>query len=119
MKALIVDDSRVSRRILIGMLQHKCGFREIVEASDGEEALDKVRDEDFDLILMDWNMPNMQGIDAVREIRVMGRETPIIMVTSERERTHIVEAVGAGAINYLVKPFSRPPSSRRSNWSWA
>lgn len=106
MRALVVDDSGVSRKVLIGVLRHECGFDELVEADDGAKALEKVKVEDFDLILLDWNMPNMLGIDALRGIRELGKKTPVIMVTSEQERARVVEAFGAGANNYIIKPFS-------------
>ena len=60
----------------------------------------------FDVILMDWNMPNMLGIDAVKAIREKGNTTPILMVTTEGEKSNVVKAIQAGANNYLVKPFN-------------
>lgn len=107
--ALVVDDSDVIRRMLASILQERCGFEEITQAGDGAEAVDAVKGQDFDLILLDWNMPNMLGIDALKAIRGMGNKTPIIMVTSEKEGTRVVEAFDAGANNYIIKPFE--PSS--------
>lgn len=104
-KALVVDDSMVSRRILFGILQHSCDIEDVEQVSDGEEALELIKEEDFDLILLDWNMPNMQGIDVLREIRAMGMKTPVIMVTGESDKEHVVEAYEAGATNYIIKPF--------------
>lgn len=104
MHALIVDDSRVARKVLIGVLRHECGFDDLAEAGDGEEALKALETSKFDLILLDWNMPNIQGIEVLRSLREMGRKTPVIMVSSEKERAQIVEAIGAGANNYVVKP---------------
>lgn len=104
MHALVVDDSRVARKVLIGVLRHQCGFEELSEAGDGDEALKVLETAKFDLILMDWNMPNMQGIEVLRSLREMGRKVPVIMVSSEKQRAQIVEAIGAGANNYIVKP---------------
>jgi two-component system chemotaxis response regulator CheY len=104
MKALIVDDSGVMRRIIAGALG-KAGITEVVHAADGYEAVGAVIEQDFDVVLMDWNMPNMKGIDAVREIRSMGSRMPIIMVTTEAEKSRVLEAIKAGANNYVIKPF--------------
>ncbi len=106
MKALVADDSTVGRRILFGILQHDCEIAQVTQVSDGAEALKAIKDGDFDLVLLDWNMPNMQGIDVLREIREMGLKTPVIMVTGETDKAHVVEAYEAGATNYIVKPFS-------------
>jgi two-component system chemotaxis response regulator CheY len=104
MKALVVDDSAVMRKVLIGALG-RAGIEEVLQAGDGKEAVDAVQGDDVDLVLMDWNMPNMLGIDAVREIRSQGKTMPIIMVTTEAEKSRVVEALKAGASNYIIKPF--------------
>jgi DNA-binding response OmpR family regulator len=105
LKALIADDSRVFRRVLAGTLRDKCGFQEVAEAENGREAVQLAALQEFDLILLDWNMPEMQGIDALREIRASGSDMPIVMVTSEKEGARVVEALDAGANNYIIKPF--------------
>ena len=105
MKALIAEDARVDRRLLVGILRHHLDFEEIIEAKDGAEALEWVRNEQFQLILLDWNMPKMQGIDVLRKIRDENVNTPVIMVTGEKDRASVVEAFDAGANNYIVKPF--------------
>lgn len=107
MKVLVVDDSGMMRKILIRELL-QMNFREsnIVQAADGEEAVNTIKQDTFDLILMDWNMPKMLGIDAVQEIRAMDVKTPILMVTTEAERANVVRAIQVGANNYLVKPFT-------------
>lgn len=115
MRALVVDDSSVARKVLIGILRHDCGFDELIEAGDGAQALDIVKSEDFDLILLDWNMPNLKGIDALRGIRELGNKTPVIMVTSEQERVRVVEAFGAGANNYIVKPIAPKVVAKKVN----
>ncbi len=106
-KVLIVDDSPTMRKVLVRELT-KLGFAEsnIQEAEDGKEAIRAVRDRQYHLIIIDWNMPNILGIDAVRSIRGAGIKTPILMVTTESERANVISAVQAGANNYLVKPFT-------------
>ena len=107
MKLLVVDDSAVMRKVIIRTLT-KIGFaaEAITEATDGLEGLEAAKNSQFDLILMDWNMPGMLGIDVVRNLRAAGIKTPIMMVTTEGEKTNVVTAIQAGANNYLVKPFT-------------
>jgi two-component system chemotaxis response regulator CheY len=104
MKVLIVDDSAVMRKVLIGALS-RANLTDIDQASDGAEAVRAVDTADYGLVLMDWNMPNMLGIDAVRAIRAKGKTMPIIMVTTEAEKGRVIEALKAGAQNYVIKPF--------------
>lgn len=107
MRILLVDDSTTMRRIQKNTLA-KLGFENVLEAEDGVDALKKLAGEGpFDLVLMDWNMPNMTGIEALKKIKADPglKATPVIMVTSESEKTRIVEAIQAGAANYVVKPF--------------
>ena len=105
MKALVVDDSLTIRRIVIKALAG-VGIAEAAEAGDGQEAVNAVQAGQFDLILMDWNMPNMSGIDALRAIRQSGNKTPVVMVTTEAEKARVIEAIKTGANDYLIKPFS-------------
>lgn len=104
MKALVVDDSAVMRKVIIGALA-RAEIAEVDQASDGVEAVEACKENTYDLVLMDWNMPNMLGIDAVRGIRALGSDVPIIMVTTEAEKSRVVEALKAGANNYIIKPF--------------
>ncbi|PCJ63800.1 MAG: two-component system response regulator [Candidatus Hydrogenedentota bacterium] len=104
MKALVVDDSAVMRKVIIGALA-RADITDVEQAADGKEAVEAVQNVDVDLVLMDWNMPNMLGIDAVKAIRALGKTMPIIMVTTEAEKGRIVEALKAGAQNYIIKPF--------------
>lgn len=104
MKALVVDDSAVMRKVLIGALS-RAHIVEVDQASDGVEAVAAVRDNEYTLVLMDWDMPNMLGIDAVREIRATGNKVPIIMVTTEADKSCVIDAIRAGASNYIIKPF--------------
>jgi len=104
MKALVVDDSAVMRKVLIGALG-RANINEVDQAADGAEAVQAVQQNEYDIILMDWNMPNMLGIDALKAIREMGKTMPIIMVTTEAEKSRVLEALKAGATNYVIKPF--------------
>jgi two-component system chemotaxis response regulator CheY len=108
MKILLVDDSNTMRRIEKNTLE-KMGYTDITEAGDGAEACAKVAGGGFDLVLMDWNMPNMTGIDALRKLKADAttKAVPVIMVTSESEKSRIMEAIQAGASNYVVKPFQQ------------
>lgn len=106
MRGLVVDDSSVMRKVLTGALS-RVSIEEVDEASDGQEAVNLVADgNEYDVILMDWNMPNMTGIEAVKAIRGSGDLTPIIMVTTEAEKERVIEAVKSGANSYIIKPFS-------------
>lgn len=92
------------RKVVIGALE-KGGMTDFGQAADGQEALAAVMSEDYGLILMDWNMPNMTGLEAVKAIRASGKQIPIIMVTTEAEKSRIIDALKAGANSYIVKPF--------------
>lgn len=104
MEVLIVDDSAVVRKILSGMLRRP-NVIDIDHAENGQEAVDKVDETDYDLVLLDWNMPEKLGIDALKEIRASGNKVPIIIVTTESEKDNIVRAIREGATSYIVKPF--------------
>ncbi|HEY9765260.1 MAG TPA: response regulator [Chroococcales cyanobacterium] len=105
MKALIVDDSNVMRRIIINGLKELPNM-EFLEAADGREAVETCNVENPGLVLMDWNMPNLPGLDAVKAIRSMGKTMPIIMVTTEAEKERVILAMQCGANDYLIKPFT-------------
>jgi len=105
---LVVDDSAMMRKIVIKNLKD-CGFDvNIVEAGDGVEGLQKFDAGPVDLVLSDWNMPNMDGLSFVREIRKRDPEkkVPVVMITTEGSADKVKEAVLAGANNYLAKPFT-------------
>jgi len=104
MKVLVVDDSAVMRKVVIGALE-KGGMSDVGQAADGQEAVAAVMSDDYGLVLMDWNMPNMSGLEAVKAIRAGGKRVPIIMVTTEAEKSRIIDALKAGANSYVVKPF--------------
>jgi two-component system, chemotaxis family, chemotaxis protein CheY len=107
MKILLVDDSGTMRQIQKMILQG-LGLVDIIEAADGVQAIRMAAEQRPTLILMDWNMPNMKGIDALRKLKSsdITKAIPVIMVTSESEKGHVLEAVRAGAANYMVKPIT-------------
>lgn len=104
MKTLIVDDSGTMRKIIINILEG-AGFTDNDQAMDGQQAVDAVQKADYDLVLLDWNMPQMLGIDALKQIRSLGYKMPVIMVTTEAEKGRVMEALKSGANNYVIKPF--------------
>ena len=104
MRALIVDDSVLARAMLARALKES-GIPEIDQAEDGFEAIEKIRENAYDLILMDCNMPNMTGLDTVRTIRNEGKEMPIIVVSCESDQRMVAEILSSGANDYIVKPF--------------
>lgn len=106
MKILVVDDSSTMRRIIANSLA-SIGEMEIVEAGDGQEGLSAFeKNQDVKLILTDWNMPNMNGLAFITQLRETNKDVPIIMVTTEAEKQNVVTAIKAGANNYIVKPFT-------------
>jgi len=107
MKFLVVDDFSTMRRIVRNLLK-ELGFSNVHEAEDGVDALKKLRAESFDFVVSDWNMPNMTGIDLLREIRKDNalKHLPVLMVTAEAKKENIIEAAQAGASGYVVKPFT-------------
>jgi len=114
MKILLVDDSKTMRNIQKSVLG-QLGHTEIEEACDGVDALSKVGAFEPELLLVDWNMPNMDGLTFVKKYRQSDKTTPIIMVTTETERARVVEAIKAGVNNYVVKPFTPDLLSQRIN----
>lgn len=108
MKILIVDDSMTMRRILRNVI-HQLGYNDgdIIEAADGQEGWEAIQANDFDVVLTDWNMPIMSGLDLVKKIRGEDKyaNLPIIMITTEGGKAEVVTALKAGVNNYIVKPF--------------
>jgi two-component system chemotaxis response regulator CheY len=107
MKILLVDDSRTMRNIQKKVLD-SLGANQYSEAGDGLEALTVIAGEHqgFDCILVDWNMPNMDGRTLVGRIREKDKLTPLVMVTTEAEKSRVLDAIKAGVNNYIVKPFT-------------
>jgi len=104
-RVLVADDSSTMRKIILRSLA-AVGVDTTTEAADGQEAVDKFKPGDFDLVLTDWNMPNKNGLEVITEIRAQDANIPIIMVTTEAEKSRVLEAIQAGVSDYLVKPFT-------------
>ena len=106
-KVLVVDDFATMRRIVKGVLR-QMGFDKIVEAEDGSIALEALKKEEIGLIVSDWNMPNMTGLDLLKAVRGDDglKGIPFIMVTAEGLKENVLEAVKVGVTNYIVKPFT-------------
>lgn len=107
MKILIVDDMSTMRRIIKNALR-QLGFVNIEEAENGQDALNKLKQRTVDIIITDWNMPVMDGLDLLKTVREDPnlKEIPVLMVTAQAEQKHVLEAIQAGATNYIVKPFT-------------
>lgn len=112
MKALLVEQSKTMRSIQRSVLS-QLEYDQIEEAFDGADALRRLQEFSPDLVLVAWNMPNMNGLDFVKEFRRANRHTPVVMVTSESERSRVVEAIKAGVNDYVVKPFTPDLLSQR------
>jgi two-component system, chemotaxis family, chemotaxis protein CheY len=107
MKFLVVDDFSTMRRIVRNLLK-ELGFTNVDEAEDGVAALQKLRAGGFDFVISDWNMPNMTGIELLRQLRADPalKQLPLLMITAEAKKENIIEAAQAGANGYIVKPFT-------------
>ena len=108
MKLLVVDDSSTMRRIIKNTLA-RLGYKDILEGADGVEGWAQMdANSDIDMLITDWNMPEMNGLELVQKVRADERfkDTPIIMVTTEGGKTEVITALKAGVNNYIVKPFT-------------
>ncbi|MEJ5363739.1 MAG: response regulator [Desulfosoma sp.] len=107
MKVLVVDDFATMRRIVKNILR-ELDFKEIVEAENGAAAVKILESQDIDLIVSDWNMPKMTGLDLLKWVRAneKTKNLPFLMVTAEAQKENVVEAVKAKVSNYIVKPFT-------------
>ena len=115
-KFLVVDDFSTMRRIVRNLLK-ELGFSNVDEAEDGVAALSKLRGAQFDFVVSDWNMPNMTGIDLLKEIRADAnlKHLPVLMVTAEAKKENIIFAAQAGANGYIVKPFTAATLEEKLN----
>ncbi len=106
-KVLVVDDFSTMRKVIRNLLK-QLGYENIVEAEDGVAALEVLRSQKIDFVISDWNMPNMSGLELLKQVRADGSlsKTPFLMVTAESLKDNVVEAVKAGVDNYIVKPFT-------------
>jgi two-component system chemotaxis response regulator CheY len=112
MKILLVDDSQTIRKIQKKVLA-QLGFHDIVEAGDGVEALAAYKQSPPDLMLIDWHMPDMDGITLAKTIRRTDKSTPLIMCIDQTEKSRAVDALKAGVNNYMVKPFTAEALSQK------
>ena len=117
-RALVVDDSGPMRAIVIRNLK-SLGIEEILEAADGAEALKMFRSSVFTVVITDYNMPLMNGLDLVKAIRASGSEVPILMLTTEAERSAVMAAIQAGVSGYLIKPFDSSLLKNKLEKLWA
>lgn len=107
LKILVVDDFPTMRRIIKNLLKD-LGFENVDEAEDGVMGLEKLRNNNYELVVSDWNMPNMDGLAMLKAIRAdpaLGK-LPVLMVTAEAKKENIIAAAQAGASGYVVKPFT-------------
>jgi two-component system chemotaxis response regulator CheY len=109
MSVLIVDDYKTMLRVIRNLLA-QVGFKNVDEATDGQKALDLMRHKEYGLIISDWNMEPMSGLDLLKTVRANDSDTvaqvPFIMITAENKMENVVAAKQAGVSNYIVKPFS-------------
>ncbi|MFA5494249.1 MAG: chemotaxis response regulator CheY [Porticoccaceae bacterium] len=116
MNILVVDDFPTMRRIVRTLLK-ELGFSNVEEAEDGQEALAKLKGGRFELVISDWNMPNLDGLEMLRLIRVDDslKHLPVLMVTAEAKKENIIAAAQAGASGYVVKPFTATTLEEKLN----
>jgi two-component system chemotaxis response regulator CheY len=105
-RVLVADDSSTMRKIILRSLQ-AVGVKDVAEAADGSEAVSIFAPGKFDMVLTDWNMPGMTGLEVLKAIRAQDTKIPVIMVTTEAEKSRVLEAIQAGVTDYLVKPFTQ------------
>jgi two-component system chemotaxis response regulator CheY len=105
---LVVDDSRIMRNIVKNYFSEQRIPCQYLEAEDGSTALDILLKEPIDLVLLDWNMPKLSGIDFLKQVRAINKykKLPIIMVTSESAKYNVIEALKSGATDYIIKPIN-------------
>ena len=101
-RLLVADDDPLMRTLVAITLSD---VADVAEAADGIEALDRLRGEHFDLLLLDWDMPGRNGVETLKALRKQGCTTPVIMVTAKNERGNVLQALHANASDYLIKPF--------------
>ena len=114
MKFLVVDDFSTMRRIVRNLLK-ELGFNNVDEAEDGMVALQKLERGDFEFVVTDWNMPNMDGLTLLQNIRKSPelKHLPVLMITAEAKKENIIAAAQAGASGYIVKPFTSATLSEK------
>lgn len=116
LRILVVDDFPTMRRIIRSLLR-ELGFSNVEEAEDGGEAIAKLKKSPFELVISDWNMPNVDGLQMLQQIRATEelKTTPVLMVTAEAKKENIIAAAKAGANGYVVKPFTAATLEEKLN----
>jgi two-component system, chemotaxis family, chemotaxis protein CheY len=102
-RVLVADDDPLIRVLVVVSL---ADIAETVEAADGDEVLRLLGESEFDLVLLDWDMPGPDGMEVLKALRARGSRMPIIMVTAKAERVQVLRAIHAGASDYVIKPFA-------------
>lgn len=116
MSILVVDDFPTMRRIVRSLLK-ELGYTNVEEAEDGQDALNKLRAGGFQFVVSDWNMPNLDGLEMLKQIRADDalKHLPVLMVTAEAKKENIIAAAQAGASGYVVKPFTAATLEEKLN----
>lgn len=119
-KILTVDDMATMRKIIKSLL-NQLGYSNVDEAENGKEALAKLKQQKYNLVLLDWNMPEMDGITLLQEIRKdpQLKDIPVIMVTAEAKKENVLQAIQTGANNYIVKPFTAETLKEKMDKVWS
>ncbi len=107
LRVLVVDDYMLTRDMVVSILK-QLGFTNITTAEDGRQALHLMKENTYNLIICDWNMPRMTGIELLREVRLERNyvKTPFLLLTAEAYKENVVEALDAGVTDYITKPFT-------------
>ncbi|OSZ41940.1 two-component system response regulator [Alcaligenes faecalis] len=115
-KILVVDDFPTMRRIIKNLLKD-LGYENVDEAEDGQMGLEKLRNGNFEFVVSDWNMPNLDGLEMLKQIRADSNlaSLPVLMVTAEAKKENIIAAAQAGANGYVVKPFTAATLEEKLN----
>ncbi|HJE63020.1 MAG TPA: chemotaxis response regulator CheY [Alcaligenes faecalis] len=115
-KILVVDDFPTMRRIIKNLLKD-LGYENVDEAEDGLMGLEKLRNGNFEFVVSDWNMPNLDGLEMLKQIRADANlaSLPVLMVTAEAKKENIIAAAQAGANGYVVKPFTAATLEEKLN----
>lgn len=105
MSILVVDDFQTMTQLMRYLL-FSLGFKNVDEARDGRSALAKMSEKQYNLVISDWNMQPMSGIDFLKYLRAQGNSVPFILVTAENKTENVIEAKAAGVSNYIIKPYN-------------
>lgn len=116
MSILVVDDFPTMRRIVRSLLK-ELGFNNVDEAEDGQDALARMQGGQFEFVISDWNMPHMDGLDLLKQVRADDslKDIPVLMITAEAKKENIIAAAKAGANGYIVKPFTAATLEEKLN----